>query len=76
MSSIQQTLFGDADSRPHWSPDHLSLTKQDPSADASADVERNECWCVECRRRITIGSKEYGHDVSCSHSVAVEGGKQ
>jgi len=66
------------------------LTRQRPAGiptDLSANPERNEWWCKECNRRVTVSteggegphmrvSDEYGHDVTCDHSQAVEGTKR
>jgi hypothetical protein len=56
---------------------HLTRIRPDDiPSNFSANPGKNEWWCRECRHRVTVGDREYGHAVECDHSVAVEGGGQ
>ena len=59
----------DPDTEPEL-PDHLTRTRPAP---AVANAGRpSEVYCRECRRRVTIGHREYGHGVDCGHAIGVE----
>jgi len=80
MSAYQQDLNGNSIESAH-------LTREPPTGSPSqldANPERNEWHCKDCGRRVTVSyedtegitaeiESEYGHDVSCEYSCAVEG---
>lgn len=57
---------------------HLKEEIPDESNNNACDIKEEserERWCTDCNRRVTLGQQgdEYGHEVSCEHSIAPEG---
>lgn len=72
----QQTLGGGVPE--HARAGHLTMDASQAGGESNgltANADRNECWCVECNSRVTIGPREYGHELTCEHSSYERGGE-
>jgi len=56
---------------------HLTAETAPKGAKFSANPQRSEYWCRDCRKRVTVGTggDEYGHSTDCDHST-YRGGQQ
>jgi hypothetical protein len=65
--SVQKDLNGEPLPEHIRGRDHLTMVKPANPSSLSADADRSEAWCIDCANRITVGSREWGHNKQCEH---------